>query len=195
MGLEVKCESLKFCLIRKPNEVSQLNENHRNPWSEDDDIYLEYYLYDPDETSIEEVCHFLGRTKMAVEKRMSILRKENKAGRFKNDWSKKEDDIIKKFWHKTGKELAELLPNRTPGACRARRANLGIRKSVKDFSFYHDDIIELAAQGFTRREIARKLGISYNALRGYVYTRKIDVVKADNQEVYRRLNHMLPRKE
>lgn len=66
-------------------------------WSDDEDIYLEYFVYERD-VNIMEAAEFLGRTKVAVVNRLAVLRKRDEnVGYIRRPWTKKRRRDIKKI--------------------------------------------------------------------------------------------------
>jgi len=133
-------------------------------WSEDDDIYLEYFAYENDQ-KIEEAAKFLGRSTNAVAARLVILRKRNEfnVSYLKKRWTQKEDEFIKKnYMHMSNASIAENL-HRTAQAVSCRKRFLGLRKN-DSISVHRKSILKMIEKGYFRPEIARKLGVSLPAL-------------------------------
>lgn len=132
-------------------------------WTEDDDIYLEYFAYEGEER-VQEAADFLNRTRAATIIRLSKLRERNNDVQFiRRKWTEREDDFLRKnYITMSNKMLAESL-RRTSAAIDQRKAKLGLRVN-KPITVHKDKIIELINQGYYRPEIAKELGINEGSL-------------------------------
>ncbi|MFS1030303.1 hypothetical protein ACFC89_16905 [Enterococcus casseliflavus] len=124
-------------LNRSANSVRQkayhlnLPRKQKN-WTEDDLIYLEYFVYEGDE-KLKEAAKFLGRSLNAVECMLQRLRKENKDVCYmQKNWTEAEDDFIRKYYKVMSGPAIAIRLGRTYGAVRDRRSFLGlkVRESV-----------------------------------------------------------------
>ena len=79
-------------------------------WTEDEDVYLEYFAYEGD-SGIQEAAEYLNRSKAAVVSRLQYLRKKDSNVRcLKRKWSEKEDEFLRKNYRVMKKnELAKRL--------------------------------------------------------------------------------------
>lgn len=141
-------------------------------WTEDDDIYLEYFAYQGD-SSIQEAAEFLNRSKAAVVARLQHLRKKDKNVRcLKRKWTNKEDAFLKRnYFLMKNAELAESL-DRSKAAVDQRKAVLGLRV-IKPISIHKEKIIELINKGYYRPEVAKELDINVDSLRHFLIINNI----------------------
>lgn len=144
-------------------------------WTEDDDIYLEYFAYDGD-APIKDAAEFLNRTKAATVCRLVNLRKNNKDVHYiKKKWSLKEDEFLKNnYSNMNNLQLSERL-NRTPAAVSIRKSTLGL-KVIKPIAIHREKIIEMSKQGYYRTQIAKELNINVDSLRKFLIDNEIDCV-------------------
>ena len=125
-------------LNRSANSVRQKAYHLNLPrkqkgWTEDELIYLEYFVYVGDE-KLKEAAKFLNRSLNAVECMLQRLRKENKDVCYmQRNWTEAEDDFIKKYYKVMSGPTIALRLGRTYGAVRDRRSFLGlkVRKRVR----------------------------------------------------------------
>lgn len=163
-------------LNRSANSVHQKINDLNLPrkqenWTEDDLIYLEYFVYEGDE-KLKEAAKFLGRTLGAVETMLKRLRKENKNVYYINKkWTEKEDDFIRKNYQTMSGPTIAIRLGCTYGAVKNRRSFLGLKqKRTKE---KEGEIRKLLAEGYYLSQIARELGINLNTLRTYCITNEI----------------------
>lgn len=133
-------------------------------WTEDEDIYLEYFILQGD-TPVKEAADFLGRSWGATCTRLTELRKKDSNVHYvKKRWSSKEDEFLKQNYKVlTDNQLAESL-NRTVEAVKTRRTkHLRLTKSKKITS-RRKEIEQLIEDGHYRPGIARRLGIDQKSL-------------------------------
>lgn len=142
-------------------------------WTEDDDIYLEYFAQCND-SSIEEAAEFLNRSKAAVVCRLTNLRKRNKNAVpcLKRKWTEKEDSILKQNYKiMSNAALAERLRRSAPAvAHRKKKLNLRVNKEI---TAHKEEIIDLINKGYYRPEIAKKLGIDLMPLTTFLLNNNI----------------------
>lgn len=132
-------------------------------WTEDEDIYLEYFAFEGD-SSIQEAADFLNRSKAAVVSRLQHLRKKDSSVRcLKRKWSEKEDEFLKKNYRvMKNSEIAESL-RRTSAAVDQRKKKLKLR-TIRPITVHKDKIIDLIQKGYYRPEIAKELNINEASL-------------------------------
>ncbi|EOG9484143.1 hypothetical protein ACLLFN_003206, partial [Listeria monocytogenes] len=108
------------------NKAVRLGISKNSEWTEDEDIYLEYFVYENDD-NISKAAEFLGRTKDAVINRLVKLRKRDSSVSFiRRPWTKKEDEILKNnYIIMSNDQLAERL-RRTKASVAARKVLLGL---------------------------------------------------------------------
>lgn len=163
-------------LNRSANSIHQKINDLNLPrkqenWTEDDLIYLEYFVYEGDE-KLKEAAKFLGRTLDAVETMLKRLRKENKNVYYLNKkWTEKEDDFIRKHYQTMSGTAIAIRLGCTYGAVKNRRIVLGLKqKRTKEKD---GEIRKLLAEGYYLSQISRELGINLNTLRTYCITNDI----------------------
>lgn len=152
-----------------------------NKWTEDDDIYLSYFVWNGDE-KIRVASEFLNRSYGATKHRISYLRKQDpdNVPRMMKKWTKEEVDFLKTHYsHMTCKSIAERL-GRSFAAVEAEVATLGLKK-LKLLKTYDDEIRKLAEEGYYLSEIASIIGVRQHSLYDYMWRKNIDYKrKKDN---------------
>lgn len=143
-------------------------------WSEDDDIYLEYFVFKND-TNIDEAAAFLNRTHNAVRTRIINLRKEDSSVAYiRKPWAAKEDDFLKNNYKvMSDAMLAERL-RRTKGAVTGRKRKLGLKKIYKITTSQDKKIRSLGSAGHTITEIADAVQVPRRIIYSYVHNHNID---------------------
>lgn len=132
-------------------------------WTEDEDIYLEYFVYQGD-SSMAEAAEYLGRSTGAVSARLTYLREKNKSVLYvKRRWTDKEDSFINQHYRHLTDEVIGLRLNRTSQAIKTRRKFLKLSR-VQPITKHKKKIIELISKGYYRPEIAKELDINANSL-------------------------------
>lgn len=134
-------------------------------WAEDDEVYLEYYLYNDDkEKSYDAAALFLGRSKRSVKKKVWRMRKDNpRLGYIYRPYTTKEKDFIRKHYATmTAKNIGKRL-NRTSKSVLMKALEMGLKKSVsvKDYEL---QIRDLANKGFTDYEMEKELKIKRQSI-------------------------------
>lgn len=148
-------------------------------WTEDDDIYLEYY-YLCGEKKIRDAAIFLGRTEDAVKARGDFLRKENpKIPKMRFQWSmESEQKLIKLYPHHTAEYIAKVIGT-TRHSVLKKAERLGLTGNKLNLIKHLDKKIrKLAAEGLTRSQIADEIGKPYNTVKKYIWQNQIKVTKA-----------------
>ncbi|HFL0606078.1 TPA: hypothetical protein ACGX6L_002157 [Listeria monocytogenes] len=135
-------------------------------WTEDDDIYLEYFVYEND-TKVQEAAEFLGRSKGAVYTRLNHLRRRNNVGYINSRWTEKEDRFITDFYQKMPVTLISDRLDRSMYAVKSRAKKLGIQKTSPVY-IHHQRIIALIEKGLHRKEIANELNVNVHSLSTYM---------------------------
>lgn len=150
-------------------------------FSEDEDIYLEYFVFEAD-TKIEEAAKFLKRSQSSVNNRLNLLRKRNKKINYiTRRWTLKEDKYLKSNYQQVKAEHIATTLNRTTNAVMKRAKFLGVRKNRK-LSSYDTEIRNFAKNGFYCAEAAKSLNISAEALRQYCISNDIKFRHATSEE-------------
>ena len=127
------------------------------------------------ESSYSDIANFLGRTVCAVKRKVENISKETGCGGLvRRYWT---EDELKKL-----KRLYPILP--VNEVCRIlNRSRWAVRQKAQECKIYQklpvkrnkDEILALAEQGLSYREIAIKTGGSTRALRDYAYYHGIKV--------------------
>ncbi len=136
--------------------------NSKKRWSEDDEIYLEYYLYDDTEKeeSYKAAAEFLGRSERAIKKKIWRMRKLNGSiGHINKPYSEKEITFIKEHYLTMKAKNIGVRLNRSPTSIINKAYELGIRKN-KTMRDYEKRIRELITKGYNTYEISKELKIS-----------------------------------
>lgn len=127
------------------------------------------------ESSYEDIADYLGRTVCAVKKKVECISKETGCG-----------GLLRRYWTeeelKKLKRLYPILP--VNEVCHIlNRSRWAVLQKAQDCKIYQkppvkrnkDEILALAEQGLSYREIAKKTGGSIKNLRGYAYYHGIKV--------------------
>lgn len=173
-------------------------------WTEDEIDYLISFMYDREDESVADVAKFLNRTEMTVNDRMSKIRKmpgnENMPYVYKR-WTEKEKEMLefmKVNGRMTHKEIAKNL-GRSEKSIKAMVEKMGIANPADDragLSNKEDEIRKMASEGYTRREIAEKLGFKYETMRRFVKRKNIQCTNAKaNQKYKEKQTKILSRRE
>lgn len=137
-------------------------------WTEDEEVYLEYCLFNQEGVNYHEVADYLGRSYKSVIMKGYRMRKvnDNLSGQ-KRAYTTKQDDYLRMAYKKGfSREEMSLRLNRTQGSVSNRLALLGVikLKKVKD---YDEEIRDLAKRGFWKAEIGRILNFSPSTITRY----------------------------
>ena len=154
----------------------------KKQWSEDEEIYLEYYLNgDEKETSYDAAADFLGiSNRQAIKKATDLRNKDDSIGYIYKPYSKYEIEYIKKnYKYMEYDDMAKHL-NRSVSAVRRKISNLGLTKQKK-IRDYDKEIRELAKQGYWQSEIARKLNLKQPSVNRYVLSNNIKCSESDRE--------------
>lgn len=144
-------------------------------WTEDEEIYLEYYLFDGEMKDYKAAEEFLRRSNRSISAKVTDMKKQGvPINNFKRRWTEEEVVFLKRHYSiLKPKNIAHRL-NRTTAAVQEKARLLGISKESRP---RHKDaeIRWLAERGLTRREIAHQTGMSYDSIRNYVFYNNIEV--------------------
>lgn len=173
-------------------------------WTEDEIDYLISFMYDREDETVADVAKFLNRTEMTVKNRMSKIRKmpgnESMPYVYKR-WTKKEKEMLrymKANGRMTYKEIAKKL-GKSEKSIAGMVKKMGIANSTDDragLSNKEDEIRKMASEGYTRREIAEKLGFKYETMRRFIKRKNIQCTNAKaNQKYKERQTKILSRRE
>lgn len=161
------------------NKAQRLGLRKNVIWSDDEDIYLEYFVYERDE-NIMEAAEFLGRTKVAVVNRLAVLRKRDEnVGYIRRPWTKKEEEILKNNSIVLSNDMLALRLRRTSHAVSLRKSRMGLTN--KGLSDAEKEKIKVLCREYTLKEIAEKVAVSLNVVTNYVRNNKLSYKKESNQ--------------
>ncbi|HFL0060679.1 TPA: hypothetical protein ACGX1Y_002412 [Listeria monocytogenes] len=174
------------------SKAMRLGLSKNYDWTEDDDIYLEYFVFEND-TNINEAAEFLNRTHNAVRTRIVNLRKKDTSVAYiRKRWTEKEDDFLKNNYKAMSDVvLAERL-QRTKGAVTGRKRTLGLQKIYKLTSSQDKKIRSLGSAGHTITEIADAVQVPRRIIYSYVHNHRIDFKRevGNKKHIWRRHSDM-----
>lgn len=160
-------------------------------WTEDEEIYLEYFMLDPDHT-FKEAADFLGRTVTSVSAKVRYMRKRSRVKRYMpthRPWSEKEIQFLKRrYCAVTNKEIAISL-SRTERSVRKKAIDIGLRKS-KQPRLVGAQIKEFNRQGLNSKQIGEKLGLPAIVVHQWCNRNGVEVIpvpKEESQATIRRM--------
>lgn len=152
-------------------------------WTEEEEIYLEYYLYDEDTKRYKDAAEFLGRSELSVKtKAYKMRKKEAHIGYLQKDFEDWEIEYIKKNYSMIPTELMSEHLGRSREVIMWKAAQLGIAKLQRPRDF-DKEIRKLAASGHTRASIARELGLKPKSVGAYINRNGIECRYADRSEM------------
>lgn len=162
-------------------------------WSEDDEIYLEYFLYSTEDNLYKDAQEFLNKDIKSIYYKASSLRQKDKNVRhLKKPYSERDILYMKRMYKiQTYKEIGEVL-GRDSKAIHRKIKELGLVKN-KRLKDYDEEIRRLAAQGHYKSEIARRIGVKPHSLHYYLEKHSIECAKApkdSNQKYFRDLDKL-----
>ncbi|ELU5198370.1 hypothetical protein SB888_000432 [Listeria monocytogenes] len=179
---EIIANFLDRSYYSKKNKATRLGISKNYDWTEDDDIYLEYFVYENDD-NIGKAAEFLGRTKEAVLNRLVKLRKRDSSVAYiRRPWTKKEDELLKNnYIIMSNDQFAERL-RRTKASVSGRKVLLGLTN--KHMSKEDDKMIRhLGNQGYTIKEISAEMNLSYCLVKNYIRSHKINYRRESKNEI------------
>ncbi|MGM0117369.1 hypothetical protein [Enterococcus sp. AZ189] len=141
-------------------------------WTEDEDIYLEYFLFSQD-SKLEIAAKHLNRSLNATIKHAAVVRAKRKDYYICRKWTEDEDDYIKASYRSLSYENIGLRIGRSRKAVSERVRKLGLRKNNSLISL-NDEIRQMAAEGFYPIDIAKSLKLDYETLREYLNKHNIE---------------------
>ncbi|QDA74613.1 hypothetical protein EOT00_06530 [Listeria seeligeri] len=178
--------------ISVKSKAIRLGLSKNYDWSEEDDIYLEYFVFEND-ANINEAAAFLNRTHNAVRTRIINLRKEDSSVAYiRKPWTAKEDDFLKNNYKvMSDAMLAERL-RRTKGAVTGRKRTLGLKKIYKITTSQDKKIRSLGSAGHTITEIADAVQVPRRVVCSYVHNHNIDFKRetCNRNHIWRRHSDM-----
>lgn len=156
-------------------------------WTEDEDIYLEYFVFEND-TPLKEAASFLNRSEKSISYRLWALRKENPEMQLMSKpWTEKDDNYIKNNYNKVSVEAISLYLGRTEHAVKRRASRLGYRKT-KEIKVYDNEIRKMIANGYYPVDIAARFGLTLGSLSTYLKAQNIPYEVMPLEERKRRNN-------
>lgn len=147
---------------------------NRKKWTEDDEIYLEYYLYGDAvedferETNYDAASEFLEiPTKKISRKATKMRQRGENLGYVRKPFTDKEIDFLRKSYAVyPAKHFAEAF-GRLESTVINKANELGLTKRKK-ISEYDKEIRILANKGYHRAKIARVLGLRKSSVVAYI---------------------------
>lgn len=155
----------------------------KKKWTEDEEIYLEYYLYDDDdkEHNYDSASDFLKTTNKKLINKANKMRKKNKdIGYINKPFSEYELDYIKKNYLMVSTELMSDHLGRTRDVIIWKANQIGVTK-LKQLKNYDAEIRELAQKGHYKAEIARMLGLNSKSVGDYINRNQINCKRAPKE--------------
>lgn len=152
-------------------------------WTEDEKIYLEYYLYDNETKNYQNASDFLGRSDAAIRNKAYKMRKQDEnISYLQKDFEQWEIEYIKKNYFLISTALMSEHLDRSRDVIIWKANQLGITKlqKVRD---YDTEIRDLASKGYTRAAIARELGLKPKSVGDYINRNKIECRYAERAEM------------
>lgn len=167
-------------------------------WTEDEDDYLISFLYDREGETFADVAKFLDRTKEDVKERTYHLRKMpgNENLPYKNKpWSKKGEETLKYMilqGRMNHKEIADEM-GRTEYSIKSavRRLGFSKKRTAGKISEREEKIREMAKAGYTRREIAEKIGFHYGPTCRFIKSKSIECVNEKANQKYKEKQNVI----
>ena len=150
-------------------------------WTEDEVDYI-LLVHNDNESTVEEVADFLGRTVSSVRCKSEIINKGK--GQFtKRHWQDEEIRILRRYYQKVQdlNQLAKIL-NRSLDAVIIKANRLGLPRRKKKWDVSKHDIETLGKMGMSCRQIACQLDRPLHLIRAVVYHYKIPVGKEEIQQ-------------
>lgn len=109
-------------------KVRKLNlPRKKEIWTEDDDIYLEYFIFSKD-GKLKEAAEFLNRSLDTTRSRAATIRKKRKDYYICRKWTTEEDNYIKTNYKSVTYQAIALRLGRSRMAVTMRVQRLGLRK-------------------------------------------------------------------
>lgn len=148
-------------------------------WSEDEIDFLVSFSQNPEGDSIKDAAKFLGRSYDAVKNKLSKLRKaEPYVGYLEKRFTDKEVRIIRSALSSgyTHKEIGKII-GVDEISIRNKISHLGLTKEITPTSLLKSlepQIRQMADTGYTRKEIAEKVGLKYSVIKVFIYSKKIE---------------------
>lgn len=150
----------------------------RKKWTEDEEIYLEYYVFSNDELDYNEAAKFLKRTPSSIRGKMFKLRqRKNQKDFLRRPFSQAEKDFIKEnYGHMSMKAIAKRL-GRSPEVVSYKACQFGLQK-LSQLEYYDEELRRLAREGYTVPEIRDLTGLKYSSIRYYLIRNDIDFTRS-----------------
>lgn len=159
-------------------------------WTEDDEFYLERYLFDEEERdrTYTDPANLLGISPRQVTRKASKMRSKGESLEYLfRPWSEKDKQyVIDNYKSLSTKDMSEHL-NRTRESIIAKANELGVYKLDK-ISNFDKEIRWLASIGIWKAEIARILGLKPKSVGDYINRNNIKCRRAPREassEVFR----------
>lgn len=158
-------------------------------WTEDEDIYLEYFVYESD-SNIEDAAKHLNRSKGAVSTRLTYLRDKSDAVVYiKRRWTEQEDEFIKMYYRQLPDKNIAIRLNRSEQAVKSRRGYLSLSR-IRPITRHKAKILELIRKGCYRPEIAKELDIDEKSLSRFLKMNNIYCPAVPYEERSRKIKEL-----
>src|SRR5690606_23164473 len=152
----------------------------RKIWTEDDEIYLEYYLFGDNERekSYDAAAEFLEVPNERLIKKVHKMRIKNKnIGYIRKPYTEKEVEFIKQTYRMWPTQKISEQLGRSQDEIMRKAKSLGITKLMK-IRDYDKQIRDLAKQGRYKAEIERILGLNPKSVGDYINRNEIECQRA-----------------
>jgi hypothetical protein len=159
-------------------------------WTEDENIYLEYFIFNRDE-KLEVAAKFLNRSLNATIKHAAAIRKKRKDYYIFRKWTSEEEDYIKDNYKSVSYASIGLRLGRSEKAVSGRARKLGLRKN-NSLVALDKKIRQMAGEGVYPVNIARNLNLDYETLRGYLNKHNIHYQAMPTEESLERARTKSP---
>lgn len=158
-------------------------------WTEDELVYLEYFVFEND-TQLIEASKYLNRSINAIRKKLCKMRKEDGFRCYMHRlWTEKENEFLKQHYSSMkNKYIAQRL-NRTIGSIefQASKLNLKKHKNIKELDA---EIRRLIEKGYYLSQICSELDIKMPSLIAHCQREKIPYKKMPRTEYKNYGNHI-----
>ncbi|ECC0317004.1 hypothetical protein FMU86_11935 [Listeria monocytogenes] len=182
---EVKsiAEKLKRSEASIKQKASRIGVRKLKSFSEEEEEYLEYYLYCEEDSTYYAAAKFLGCSVAKI----ASWRNYRKLDTLIRKWTQREYDILRHYYKtRDVYEISKML-NRTHYSVAKKASDLGLRK----LNYPHKwdaEIRRLGESGYTIKEISEQIQLPLHSVRCYVYANKINYKKAGNKDhIWRKL--------
>lgn len=160
-------------------------------WSEDEEIYLDYFLHEPDQ-DFKAVAEFLGRSVKSVSTKADRMRKLEKNKRYlekRHPYSEKEIEFLKRNYQTMKyKEIAIAL-RRSEISVQKKAWRLGLEKLHKPIE-KKEEILRLNAKGLNSKEIGNIVNLPPKVIREFCTRQGVKNVPVKKEEYQKKFREM-----